>query len=180
MKKHSQADPDIINLITTLTEHLASLERKVDTLISRSLPGPVENKPNQQPYVKPFQRPANNFSQSLPSQGNRFQSGNRRDNSQRERVMHKAICADCKKQCEVPFRPVEGRLVYCQLCFSRRRSGSSFRGNFDNKPREAFSTPTAAVPSANISTHGSGVKNRLVTKKKSVIKKKPLSKKRKK
>jgi len=35
--------------------------------------------------------------------------------------MHKAVCADCKKECEVPFKPSEDRPVYCQECFPKHR-----------------------------------------------------------
>jgi len=37
------------------------------------------------------------------------------------REMHKAVCADCGKECEVPFKPTEGRPIYCQECFAKRR-----------------------------------------------------------
>lgn len=37
------------------------------------------------------------------------------------REMFKAICADCKKECEVPFKPREDRPVYCKECFSKRK-----------------------------------------------------------
>jgi len=37
------------------------------------------------------------------------------------REMHKAKCAECGKECEVPFKPAEGRPVYCQECFRKRR-----------------------------------------------------------
>ncbi len=37
------------------------------------------------------------------------------------REMHKATCADCKKECEVPFKPREDRPVYCKECFSKRK-----------------------------------------------------------
>lgn len=39
----------------------------------------------------------------------------------RPREMHKAQCADCKKECEVPFKPSAGRPVYCKDCFSKRK-----------------------------------------------------------
>ena len=39
----------------------------------------------------------------------------------RPREMHKAVCADCGQECEVPFKPTEGRPVYCRECFSKRR-----------------------------------------------------------
>ena len=37
------------------------------------------------------------------------------------REMHKAICADCGKETEVPFKPTEGRPVYCRDCYPKHR-----------------------------------------------------------
>ena len=51
--------------------------------------------------------------------GNFEGRGPRRDFGPRE--MHKATCAECKKECEVPFKPTEGRDVYCKECFAKRR-----------------------------------------------------------
>ena len=46
--------------------------------------------------------------------------GFRRDSfSSEPRVMHKAVCSECKKECEVPFKPTEGKPVYCRDCFSK-------------------------------------------------------------
>jgi CxxC-x17-CxxC domain-containing protein len=36
--------------------------------------------------------------------------------------MHKTVCAECKKECEVPFKPAEGRPVYCRDCFQKHRT----------------------------------------------------------
>jgi CxxC-x17-CxxC domain-containing protein len=36
-----------------------------------------------------------------------------------KREMHKAVCADCGKDCEVPFKPIEGRPVYCRDCYRK-------------------------------------------------------------
>ena len=41
--------------------------------------------------------------------------------SNRPREMHKATCAECKKECEVPFKPSGDRPVYCRDCFSKRK-----------------------------------------------------------
>lgn len=38
-----------------------------------------------------------------------------------EREMHKAICADCNNECEVPFKPTEGKPVYCRECFAKHK-----------------------------------------------------------
>jgi CxxC-x17-CxxC domain-containing protein len=37
------------------------------------------------------------------------------------REMFKATCAECKKECEVPFKPRNDRPVYCKECFSKRK-----------------------------------------------------------
>ncbi|MDG6249286.1 CxxC-x17-CxxC domain-containing protein [Methanocalculus sp.] len=37
------------------------------------------------------------------------------------REMSKAICADCGCECEVPFKPTEGRPVYCRDCLPKHR-----------------------------------------------------------
>ncbi len=36
------------------------------------------------------------------------------------REMHPAVCAQCGKDTEVPFRPSGDRPVYCSECFSKR------------------------------------------------------------
>ena len=30
-------------------------------------------------------------------------------------------CSDCGNDCKVPFKPIEGRPVYCRECFSKRK-----------------------------------------------------------
>jgi CxxC-x17-CxxC domain-containing protein len=37
------------------------------------------------------------------------------------REMHKAVCADCGKECEVPFKPDGTRPVYCRDCYQKHR-----------------------------------------------------------
>jgi len=37
------------------------------------------------------------------------------------REMHKAVCSDCGQECEVPFKPTEGRPVYCRNCFPKHK-----------------------------------------------------------
>ena len=38
-----------------------------------------------------------------------------------ERQMFPAVCAECGKETEVPFRPREDRPVYCRDCYNRVR-----------------------------------------------------------
>ena len=37
------------------------------------------------------------------------------------REMHKAICSDCKQDCEVPFKPIDGKPVYCKECYPKHK-----------------------------------------------------------
>ncbi|MDD4878622.1 MAG: DNA-directed RNA polymerase [Candidatus Nanoarchaeia archaeon] len=47
--------------------------------------------------------------------------GERRGNFGGPREMHKAVCSECGKECEVPFKPTEGKPVYCRDCFQKRK-----------------------------------------------------------
>ena len=38
-----------------------------------------------------------------------------------ERTMHKATCSKCGKECEVPFKPTEGKPVYCRDCYRQTK-----------------------------------------------------------
>ena len=65
--------------------------------------------------------------------GGRF-GGNRgggrfgRDRPPRE--MHKATCAECGKECEVPFKPNGQKPVYCDECFQNHKPERSDRGRY--------------------------------------------------
>ena len=41
------------------------------------------------------------------------------DRDRPPREFHKATCTDCKEECEVPFKPTEGKPVYCRECFRK-------------------------------------------------------------
>lgn len=60
-------------------------------------------------------------------------------------VMHKATCAECGNDCEVPFLPSGDRPVYCSNCFERRgnrdvNARSSNNGQF--RPRSNDYAPS--------------------------------------
>ncbi|NLG33681.1 MAG: zinc-binding protein [Syntrophomonadaceae bacterium] len=49
---------------------------------------------------------------------------NRRNNrgaNRSPREMFSAVCAECGADTQVPFRPVEGRPVYCIECFQKKQ-----------------------------------------------------------
>jgi CxxC-x17-CxxC domain-containing protein len=53
-----------------------------------------------------------------------FEGNNRRGfgrSSFGPREMHKAVCADCGQECEVPFKPSGDRPVYCRECWAKRK-----------------------------------------------------------
>jgi len=107
--------PDLSGTIGRIQQQLTFLEQKIDTLIAQSAQKPLERKE----YGKPFRRFDNSF---------RRDRGDR-ENSFRERSFTKAICAECKTECEVPFRPTGDRPVYCKECFAKRqdREGAPVR-----------------------------------------------------
>lgn len=76
-------------------------------------------------------------------------SGGRRDFGRRDfgrrdfggrgsdRQMHKAVCSNCGKDCEVPFRPTGDRPVFCSDCFEKNQRGSDSRRFEDRNPRRS-------------------------------------------
>lgn len=65
----------------------------------------------------------NGGSSNFRSGGNRFGKNNSRNNNfnRTPLEMHKATCSKCKKECEVPFKPTEGKPVYCKECFEKQK-----------------------------------------------------------
>ncbi len=137
--------PDIADSINKIEGQLFILQGKMDTLISRL-----------SSQARPFQQPprASNYGEK------------RQENNYRERVLYKAVCADCRKECEVPFKPSGERPVYCKECFSKRKGGGSFRG--------MPARPAVTVPAAKAVAY----KPLSVKTKKPSKKKKPSGKKR--
>lgn len=69
---------------------------------------------------------------------NRSDGGNRNFGKPRfhndRQEMYSATCANCGKQCEVPFRPTGNKPVLCRDCFQNNRGSDSRRpdrGSFD-------------------------------------------------
>lgn len=116
-----EVQPDITELMLKVQQQLSFLEKKIDTLIGQSQSTPFRAEPQ-----KSFQR----FDHP------RHQGERRPDSNFRDRVLHKAICAECNKECEVPFKPSQDRPVYCKDCFSKRKGAGPFQGNSDRGPRE--------------------------------------------
>lgn len=62
--------------------------------------------------------------------------GNDRGGDRGPVTMHRATCAECRKNCEVPFRPNGDRLVLCNDCFGGKRDNDrgGERSNFGDRP----------------------------------------------
>lgn len=106
-------DPYLEGLMAKLVERLVRLETKIDAVLTQTA-------------IKPS---VNGESAKL------IQSAPQKEPARKERVLYEAMCADCHKVCEVPFKPAEGRAVYCKECFARRRSGGMSK--FDAAPKPA-------------------------------------------
>ncbi|OPY32010.1 MAG: hypothetical protein A4E32_01619 [Methanomassiliicoccales archaeon PtaU1.Bin124] len=52
--------------------------------------------------------------------GNRS-SGGFRPRNDGPREMHDVTCSDCGQQTQVPFKPTEGRPVYCRDCYAKHK-----------------------------------------------------------
>jgi CxxC-x17-CxxC domain-containing protein len=130
--------PEIVVLMTKIVERLDALEKKTDLVLSqtsaRSFTGRESSKP-----VSQSSGSSQSFRQSNPSgcpnevkpSQNHSQGHSR---GRREKTLHKAICADCHKDCEIPFKPTGERPVYCKECFSKRKAGNPVKVNDGNKP----------------------------------------------
>lgn len=130
MKKHAKAKasskisaagpelPDLVTAMMKLVERLEVLERKTDQMFGRMSNLPSEMRraiqdlhpPQPFHHAQPVSRPAQS-SQSQPNHG------------PHDRVLYQAVCADCCKRCEVPFKPSGDRPVYCPACFAIRKAG---------------------------------------------------------
>ena len=62
--------------------------------------------------------------------------GDRGDRGDRKPMMHQAVCSECGKRCEVPFRPTGDRPVYCSECFTSQSQQG--KPDFDRPERKSF------------------------------------------
>lgn len=107
--------PTIVEGLAKLVERLEIVERKIDQVNSRISNTLFEIRDNlQQNNRQNASHQQNPFSYSPPPQ----------HHVAPQRTMYQVICADCKKSCEVPFKPGD-RPVYCKECFAARKSGNA-------------------------------------------------------
>src|SRR5208282_6091650 len=117
MKQILKNETEMLESINKIQALLIMLDKKVDALMRR----PVTE---AKPALNVPARPADH---------------------NHGRTMHKAICADCKKECSLPFKPSGDRPVYCQDCFSRRKVIKMSGMNVADKPKESPSVQKQEV-----------------------------------
>ena len=66
------------------------------------------------------------YRNSRPSRPQGRFSNNRRFDNRGPREMHKATCADCGSECEVPFKPTEGKPVRCMSCYRKSKEQEEY------------------------------------------------------
>jgi len=114
--------PGLIEVINKVQQQLSAMEQKLDILISQS---------SKRPFEKSYSQESSR----------RFDHSHRHDSRRqgtdhRERTYTRVICADCNKECEIPFKPSGDRPVYCKDCFASRRKENLFNANRDTRSQE--------------------------------------------
>jgi len=68
-----------------------------------------------------------NYNRNSRSGSGRYGGGDFRRRDSGRRQMHKAVCDECGKDCEVPFKPSGDKPIYCSECFEKKEGGSPRR-----------------------------------------------------
>jgi CxxC-x17-CxxC domain-containing protein len=179
MKKQLQNEPDILGFMTRIQEQLTALDKKMDLWIQTSQRlgrvDPVNKSLPQSNQARPPLKPS--FQQPVNAQA---QANARPNDHHQGRPMFRATCADCKKECELPFKPSGDRPVYCKECFRQRKSGNTFKLTTDNKPQAAPPVQSVINAASHIPEPPVKEKKKPSAVKRSGGKKKTIAKKKKK
>ena len=90
-----------------------------------------------------FNRDTNNRS-GRDNRGGGRGFGGGRDAGRRNdgpREMFKTVCSSCGKECEVPFKPTNGKPVYCSECFERMSPRTNDGGRSERPKNDRFERP---------------------------------------
>jgi len=70
------------------------------------------------------------------------------DRDSRRPLLHNAVCDECGKDCQVPFRPSGEKPVYCSDCFEKKGGSDSDRSrDRRGSPRRSFGDRDSRRPS---------------------------------
>jgi CxxC-x17-CxxC domain-containing protein len=117
-----QGASGVAGLIDKVQQQLNLMEKKLDILISQS---------SKRPFEKSYShKPSQRFSYS------HRHDGERQGSAPGARTYTRVVCADCNKECEIPFKPSTDRPVYCKECFPKHKKGGPFNASRDNRFKE--------------------------------------------
>jgi len=113
----------------------------------------------------------------------KFKSGDSRKRSfnDRDSEMYSAVCDNCGKDCEVPFRPTKGKPIYCDKCFgnTKEQDTDQLKKEFEILNKKLDKILEILTPDLAVKNHKEELdeeteepKPKKKTKKKAVIKKK--------
>jgi CxxC-x17-CxxC domain-containing protein len=124
-KKSAKSSPleqqgllDLVSAMAKIAERLEGLEKKMEQVIRQTSAGLHGQN------VQRFEHSHDGHDHRHESQSLNQNQVPQHNNNRHERPMYKAVCADCRKDCEVPFKPTGERPVYCKECFAKRKASS--------------------------------------------------------
>lgn len=166
MKRKTKKDSELIEIVSTMQEQLAVLDKKFDQFMTKTLtelaqamaaskPSPVRHVPIQHQTARPVERPG---------------SG---------RPMYSVVCYSCGDDCEIPFRPSGNRPVYCKSCFAKKKAEQSSKPAIPTtfKPLAPESKRPEPKVEKKVRTKKTTTKKKMTTKKVAPKKKAPTKKK---
>jgi CxxC-x17-CxxC domain-containing protein len=150
--------PDIAAFMFRIEQKLAFIEKKMDLLIGQT---PSKSFEANLPVSSVLQTVPQHLSPEVQRvSGPGASHGHSR--GRREKTLHKTVCADCQKDCEVPFKPTGERPVYCKECFSSRKASRPVKA-------PAAQLPEAIPPAAIIEASApAGIERKVTVTKKGV------------
>ena len=116
--------PDLVTMMFQIMERFDALEKKMDVMISQNSGRSSEMRQNAE-----RERPSHShghpreYRRQGSNQNRDFRQSQGQDHARHEKMLFQTVCAECQKECEVPFKPTGGRPVYCKQCFTARNGG---------------------------------------------------------
>ncbi|MBF0330509.1 MAG: hypothetical protein HQL17_01125 [Candidatus Omnitrophica bacterium] len=103
----------------------------------------------------------------------------KQDDHSKGRQLYPVVCADCKKNCEIPFKPSADRPAYCNECFRQRKSVKLVNASAAQPLKAAVSVDTVVSACVDVPSTPVKEKRRPIPVKKSVPTRKPVPEKKK-
>ncbi len=142
MKKIREASKNIVSeidlkeFIKKTEEQFLLLNQKIDKLLSSQAAQKITLP--KSPSIGVNKQTGQPFQHQKPQEKKHF-----------GRPMYKTICAECGKECEVPFKPTGERPIFCKPCFTNRKKpfvhknqdNTSVKENTTQKPESTVTAP---------------------------------------